>query len=313
MQAYDVLGLGVSTLDVLTLVEHFPQGDEVQRADEITIQGGGPVATALATLSRLGARTAMLDRLGDDWRGERIRAEFIQQGVSVEHILIQPGCTSSLASVWVQQGSGARSIAYAPGSAAELDATDVPEALLRSAKFLHVNGRHWRACLHAARLAKSAGVQVSFDGGAHRYRAEMRSLLPLCDVCILSQHFAQAYTQRAEIPGAAHALLQEGMRVLVITDGLRGSWVFDNQGSAFHQPAFLLPAVADTTGCGDAYHGAFLFGLLRAYSLAQTAALASAVAALNSRRLGGRAALPSLDEAQAFLSAHDCRNCFSSP
>jgi sugar/nucleoside kinase (ribokinase family) len=60
--------------------------------------------------------------------------------------------------------------------------------------------------------------------------------------------------------------------------------------------------VVDTTGCGDSYHGAFLFGLLKGLDLEQTAALASAVAALNSQALGGRTGLPTLEQATAFLS-----------
>jgi sugar/nucleoside kinase (ribokinase family) len=63
------------------------------------------------------------------------------------------------------------------------------------------------------------------------------------------------------------------------------------------------PQVLDTTGCGDAYHGAFLFGLLRGLPLPQTAALASAAAALNGQAFGGRAALPCLPEVEAFLRA----------
>ena len=48
----DVVGLGASTIDVLTLVEHFPTRREVQQALSMVIEGGEPVATALVTVSR---------------------------------------------------------------------------------------------------------------------------------------------------------------------------------------------------------------------------------------------------------------------
>ena len=76
-------------------------------------------------------------------------------------------------------------------------------------------------------------------------------------------------------------------------------------GEVFHQPAYRMSEVVDTTGCGDSYHGAFLFGLVKGQSLEQTAALASAVAALNSQHLGGRDGLPSLDQAISFLFARE--------
>jgi len=62
--------------------------------------------------------------------------------------------------------------------------------------------------------------------------------------------------------------------------------------------------VVDTTGCGDSYHGAFLFGLLKGLDLEQAAALASAVAALNSQALGGRRGLPTLEQVTVFLAKH---------
>ncbi|GAB4533593.1 MAG: sugar kinase [Anaerolineae bacterium] len=299
---FDVIGLGVSTLDVITLVEHFPAQDEVQRALAVAVQGGGPVATAMVTLARLGARVAMLDHLGDDWRAELIHQEFLREGVCTEYLKVSEGFTSSIATVLVRRADGARAIAYAPGTTPELSGSDVPEDLLASASILHLNGRHWEACIQASRYARQNQVLVSFDGGAHRYRPQLRDLIPLTDICIVARHFASQYTGETEIAGAARGLLREGPGLVVITDGTRGSWVYPAQGHSFHQPAYLVPDVVDTTGCGDSYHGAFLFGLVKGLSLEQTAALASAVAALNSRGLGGRSALPSLGQAIAFLS-----------
>jgi sugar/nucleoside kinase (ribokinase family) len=97
-------------------------------------------------------------------------------------------------------------------------------------------------------------------------------------------------------------VLSEGPSLVVITDGARGSWIYPRQGQSFHQPAYLLPAVVDTTGCGDSYHGAFLFGLVKGLDLEPTAALASAVAALNTQGLGGRGGLPTLGQVTEFLS-----------
>jgi sulfofructose kinase len=300
--AFDVIGLGAATVDVLSLVDHFPGREGVQRAHEVTIQGGGPVATALVSLARLGGRVTMLDVLGDDWRGDLIRDEFRREGVGTDYLQVVPGCTSSIASVLVRRGDGKRAIVYAPGDTPEWQAAQVPQELIASAPFLHLNGRHWEACLQACRYARASHVQVSFDGGAHRYRSQLRELVPLTDVCIVARDFAEQYTGKTDLLKAADLLLEAGPSLVVITDGTNGSWIYPRQGSAFHQPAYLLPEVIDTTGCGDSYHGAFLFGLLKGMSLQQTAALASAVAALNTQALGGRRALPSLEQAMAFLA-----------
>jgi sulfofructose kinase len=302
MPQFDIVGLGVSVVDILQLVDHFPSAEEVQRAHEMTIQGGGPVATAMVTLARLGARVAMVDGVGDDWRGALIRDEFQREGVCTDYIRLRKGRSSSLACILVAMGDGARTIVYAPGDVPELSVREVPRSVIESAGYLHVNGRHWEACLQACRWARNAGVRVSMDGGASRFRPELRSLVPLADICIVARDFAARYAGKEDIARAARTLLDEGPHIVVVTDGVKGSWVYSAEGHAFHQPAHLLPRVVDTTGCGDSYHGAFLYGLLREMPLEKTASFASAVAALNSQRLGGREGLPTLEQVMAFLS-----------
>jgi sugar/nucleoside kinase (ribokinase family) len=302
MTQFDVVGLGVSVIDIVQRVDHFPAKEEIQRALAMTIQGGGPVATAMVTLARLGASVTMLDVVGDDWRGELILEEFQREGVCTDHIRQEQDCTSALACVLVKKGDGTRTIVFFPGSTPEISAAEVPRAVIESASFLHLNGRHWEACLQACVWARNAGVQVSFDGGAFRYRPELKQLVPLTDICIVARDFAEKYTGQSDVQPAGEMLLAEGPGIAVITDGVLGSWIYSQEGHAFHQPAYLLPSVVDTTGCGDSYHGAFLFGLVQGMGLEKTASFASAVAALNSQQLGGRGGLPTFQQVMAFLS-----------
>jgi sulfofructose kinase len=299
----DIVGLGASTVDVLSRVDHLPAEDENMRADAISVQGGGPVATAMVTLARLGARPAVIDVIGDDWRGLLIREEFQREGVSVDYLKVGKGWTSPISCILVKKESGARSIIWSPGPAPEFSPADLPRAAIASAKMLHVNGRHWDACMAAVKIAREVGTRVSFDGGAGRYRDELERLVPLTDICIVARDFAEKYTRETDIDKAAQSLLHSGPGLVVITAGTKGSWIHSRAGGSFHQPAYLLPHVVDTTGCGDSYHGAFLFGLLRGMELEKTASFASAVAALNSQRLGGRIGLPTYEQVDTFLSA----------
>ena len=68
-------------------------------------------------------------------------------------------------------------------------------------------------------------------------------------------------------------------------------------------PPFPVDAV-DTTGCGDVFHGAYIYGLLEGWPLPATVRFAAACAALKTRALGGRTAIPTLDEIRKFLAAH---------
>jgi sugar/nucleoside kinase (ribokinase family) len=301
VKSIEVIGLGASTVDIISLVDHFPKGKEVQEVIAMVVQGGGPVSTAMVTLSRLGAKSGMIDTIGDDWRGMLIREEFQREGVDIDYVEVSQGCVSATSCIMVTRSDGVRAIMFSPGSVKELSLTNTHRTAIESAKYLHVSGRHWEACMQAVRFARAAGVQVSFDGGADRYRSILRELVPLTDVCIVARDFAEKYTGVQELPKAAELIEKCGPKLVVITDGIRGSYIHSREGQTFYQPAYIFHEVVDTTGCGDSYHGAFLFGLLRGYGLEKTASLASATAALNSQRLGGRSGLPNLKEVETFL------------
>jgi ribokinase len=59
--------------------------------------------------------------------------------------------------------------------------------------------------------------------------------------------------------------------------------------------------VVDTTGCGDVFHGGYIYGLLQGWDIRQTVRFAAACAALKTRAIGGRTAIPDLPEVEAFL------------
>lgn len=301
---FDVIGLGASTVDVLTFVENFPRGREVQQARSTVIQGGGPVATALVTVSRLGGRTAMIDSIGDDWVGDLVLRDFGREGVKTETINVHRGQTTSISNILVSATDGARAIMFQPGSAPEPVLSEAQKTAIQSARILHMSGRYSKACMQAIELTKARNVLVSLDGGAGRFKPEMRTFVPLTDICIVARDFAEKYTGEQELSKSAELLLKQGPGIAVVTDGIHGSWVCTKDGLSFHQPAFLFPKTVDTTGCGDSYHGAFLFGLLRGFAIEKTATLASAVAAMNSQQLGGRSGIPNLDEVIKFLDGY---------
>ncbi|QWV95173.1 carbohydrate kinase [Geomonas oryzisoli] len=299
---YDVVGLGVCTMDLLMVVDELPGSELVQRAHASALAGGGPVATALVALARLGARTAMLDRVGGDLIGRMILAELEAEGVDTSAMVVDAASTSSQATILVRKRDGARAITFAPGTSGELSPDLLDETVIASAQILHLNGRHWQACLKAAQVARQAGVLVSFDGGSHRFRPEHLELLPLVDICIVAEEYAASCTGASSPELGAQALLQYGARVVGVTSGTRGSLLLTRDGASFQQPSYPVEPVIDTTGAGDAYHGGFLFGLARGLSLEDSARYAAALGALNTRALGGRAALPPPSEVQALLS-----------
>jgi sulfofructose kinase len=296
-----IAGLGMSVLDLVQVVEAFPAGAGVSPVLDAVMMGGGPVPTALCAASRFGASCSIIDRIGDDWKGDLVRADYERFRVDPSHLLQEPGRKTTLGTVLVRRGDGERHLIYDEGDFTPLSAQELPSDLLKECRILHLNGRHWPTCLEAARLVRENGGLVSFDGGAHRFDPKFRELFPLVDLLIVAADFADAAVGSVGREEQLSRLSAWGAKVVGITDGVKGSWFSDGEVEPFHQPAYRV-AVVDTTGCGDVFHGIFLAALTNGQTTRAAAEEASAGAALAATALGGRGCLPTRAEVLDFLA-----------
>lgn len=306
---YDVVGMGGSTLDRFTVVREFPTGREVQEALSIITDGGGPVSTALAVVGRFGGKAVMLDRLGDDDITQTIINDFKTYNVSTEGIITVPGAKAGCATILVKESTGERAIFFTRTTAPEFTAKELLTPLspladtIRQAKIFHCNGRHSDALPAAIAIAKEAGTLVSFDGGANRYSPMQRRWAESADIAIIAKEFADRYTEADDgIPAddpleAARRLQAKGVSIAGVTVGANGSYLILPDGKEVFCPALHRDNVIDTTGCGDSYHGAFLYALCEGHDPIEAMQLATAVGALNTRAVGGRRGLPTRQEA----------------
>jgi len=283
---------------MLGRLAEYPPADAKTELSETLIQGGGPVATALVTLARLGVDTAFLSRVGDDDFGVRTRSELLAEGVDCRGLLTDPARSSQFAFIAVEEGSGRRNIFWSRGSARPLTPTEVDPALIRSCRVLHLDGLQLEASLAAAGIAREAGVTTVLDGGT--FREGTAELLPLVDHLVVSEKFALQVGGGKEPRLALEALLGFGARAVTVTVGEKGCHTLSRAGEAFHQTA-LPVTVVDTTGCGDVFHGGYIYGLLQGWELRRTVRFAAACAALKARALGGRTAIPRLKEVEKLL------------
>ena len=315
----DILGIGASTLDRFIVVDHYPTGREVQQVLSSTNDGGGPVATALAVAGKYGARTAMIDSIGDDMVGQHILDDFKKYNVNTDAIHIEGQAKSGVATILVKHSTGERAVFFERSTAPEPVFLDAHKQLIKEAFILHVNGRHRQLMCSAMALAQEVGTIISLDGGAQRYDEEMRSITEASHIVIVARDYAEKYTGTTDLEEACRIIYERGALIAGVTDGANGSYFVWPDGTFYRCQAFPQEYVVDTTGAGDSFHGAFLsklVTLLRELApveglktstyaidllqhcghsdLEKAAIFASAVAALNTQGIGGRSALPSL-------------------
>ncbi len=306
MKKYDVLGLGLATLDILAQTPRLPKSNDCFPITALEMQGGGPVATALVALARLGADCLYLGSLAADDTARQIVTQLGGYGIDCTHCPQRNAGVSSASVILVEQSNGQRAILFQKSTADDLLPSEIPSDLIKKARALHLDGFFTPAAIHAAQIARKNSVLVSLDGGAGELMwDELAQLLPLVDVLVVAKKFALATTGKYSILEAGAELLQKYKnQQVVITDGEHGSWYWD-QHTHFHQAAFPV-TVVDTTGAGDTFHGAYLFACLqKKWTPQYRLKFASAVAAIKCTQLGGRKGIPTLSETLMFLDGQN--------
>lgn len=309
---FDVVGLGVNVINHLFLVPRFPEPDTKIDPLAVTQQGGGVVATALVACARLGLRTKYVGKVGADDPGKLSRKSLEHEGIDVADLVVDSRENTRVTFGLIEQPSGRRTLIRGapsrppgePGSAgfpplARLRPEEVPAAAVTCGRVLHLDGYEGPAAVRAARLAREAGIPVSLDAeDATEFQEE---LFALTDILIIARALGERLTGRRQVPAILERLAQLGPCVIGLTLAADGA-VVHHRSATVHVPGFKVDVV-DTTGAGDVFHGAFLAGLLWGWPLEAIVRFANAVAALKCRKLGGRAGIPSLAEARAFVRA----------
>lgn len=295
---FDIIGLGFSAVDYIGVVPHLPESDSKLLLEDFTRQGGGPAATATVAAARLGAKVAFVGQIGGDDLGEFMLREFARENVDTSQVIQCEGTDSQFAFIMVERSTGKRTILWTRSSVPPLEPQQLDRNFIASCRVLHLDRHEIRAGIQAAEWVREAGGIVSMDAGV--FVPETAELLPLVDVLIAPYAFARDATGEADPAEAARALLGD-RRIAGVTWGDKGSWFATSDGDKFHVSAFEVDVV-DTNGAGDVFHGAFAFGLSRRWDAFRCARFASAVAALKCTKLGGRAGIPSREEAEALAS-----------
>jgi ribokinase len=292
-----VVGIGQCAWDVLAVVGRFPQADTKEEVLAWEEQGGGPVATALAALSRLGVPSRFYGVIGDDREGAAIRQSLIAEGVDVTGLVKRSNASSQTAFIAIDKSMGTRTIFWKRPTGDPLAKGELLPDFLSNAEFLLLDGLMKDVSLFAAREARKAGIPVMLDAG--RVREGMLELARLCDYVVGSEEFARELGWKDDPAFFSQEVRKLGFGITTITLGSRGSVTFEDDEVIFC-PAFSVETV-DTTGAGDVFHGGYLYGLLQKWPLKDTIQFASAVAAMKCRKLGGREGIPRLAEVRQFL------------
>jgi sulfofructose kinase len=258
---------------------------------------GGQVATAVLACARLGLRTAYVGSVGDDPAGDAVLEPLRCGGVDISGVKRVADAPTQIAVILVERASGERTVLWQRDPRLQLRPADLSRDTIESARALHLDAGDPEAAAWAADVAHAAGIPVFLD--ADTPGPGVGELLAKADFPIVSHGFAECFYETSSVRGALARIAALGGRLSVVTLGEHGA-LAQSGDRVIESPGYGVEA-RDTTGAGDAFHGAFVWAVLRGWGAEAVLRSANATAAMNCRALGAQGGLPTRAELEAFL------------
>ena len=294
---FDVVGMGLNSVDFLSLVPEFPTLNSKMRLLRFSKQGGGQVATAMVALSRWGIQTKYIGKVGDDELGHFSLDSLREEGVDVSSVTIEPDTPNQFAIIIVDNPSGERTILWDRNERLMYREGELRREEICSGKILHLDGHDIQAAIQCAKWAKEERIPTLID--IDKVEPSTSELIKEIDFVVTSSRFPSLFTGISDRHKAFLELQNQIQGFLCTTLGHEGAMAFVN-GEILHTRGFDVKAI-DTTGAGDVFHAGFIYGVLQNWEVIEILRFANAVAALKCLELGGRKGIPTLEEVQRFL------------
>ena len=315
---YDVAALGELLIDFTCL------STDADGYPTMAAHPGGAPANYLAALTKFGAKTAMIGKVGSDAFGRLLIKTLKGAGIDTRGMLVSDDVFTTLAFVTLDD-SGDREFSFArkPGADTQLRFDEIDLSVIDASKVLHfgtlsmTNEPARDATYKAVEYAAGHGKLISFDPNLRKplwddldeAKRQMLWGLRHADVVKISDEETEFLFGIAPEEAAKHIIDGFGVRLVYVTCGAEGCFYRTKTASGFVK-ALSGIAVKDTTGAGDIFGGSAMYGLLRAggvpekltaEELENIVSFACASAGLSTTKAGGISSVPELGEVEAAM------------
>ena len=292
----------------------------------LRVPGGAPLNVA-AAVAKLGGKSQMLTKLGQDGFGDAILNEVKPLGVDVSRISRTKEANTALAFVSLRE-DGERDFSFYRNPSADmlLSAEEICVEDFNEKDILHfcsvslIDAPIKEAHRRAIEIAKEKGCLISFDPNVRLplwkqpedCRKAILEFLPLSNIVKISDEELEFITGIKDEKEALDSLLTGDVKVIIYTKGTNGAEFITKERVIF-SPSFKVSA-QDTTGAGDSFIGSLLYQVAEGeYSLEELVTLSeekvqeiltfsNATAALTVCKKGAIGALPLKEEVLAKIS-----------
>ena len=314
----DVVALGELLIDFACL------NTDSEGYPTMAAHPGGAPANFLAALTKFGAKTALIGKVGSDAFGKLLLGTLEQAGISTQGMISTDDVFTTLAFVtFDEHGDRAFSFSRKPGADTCLRFEEIGLSLIDEAKVFHFGTLSLTdepaatATRKAVAYAKSKGKLITYDPNLRKplwkdlevAKEQLIWGLGQADVVKISDEEVEFLFGLGVKEGAQYILDNFPVKLVFVTCGADGCW-FQNAKAQGHVPSLSGIQVIDTCGAGDIFGGSVLWKLLQTGMAPQDleeAQLIDAVrfactsAGLSTTRSGGISSGPEYEEVMQNL------------
>jgi ribokinase len=300
-----ILSLGGINMDLVTFSARLPADGETVVGDRFVTYPGGKGANQAVAAARMGARSAMIGRVGDDVFGPELVELLESAGVETGAVGVTPDSNSGIAVISVGDRGQNRIIQVlgANDTCGDAEYEAIAELIPRASTLMLQLEVSVDLSIKVAELAVSQGATVFLDPGP--VRPVPNEFYRYVSVITPNETEAEALVGYviADMDAAASAarqLLERGAGSAVIKMGDQGAYWADGSASG-HVVPFKVEAI-DTVAAGDAFNGALAVALSEGHPLESAVRWGCAAGALSVARVGAQDSMPERDAVLALLS-----------
>ncbi|MGI6296662.1 MAG: carbohydrate kinase family protein [Armatimonadota bacterium] len=304
--------LGILVADVVGKpVECMPDRGKLMLVDRMELHGGGCANSTGIGLSRIGIKTAVIGKVGNDGFGDFMIDNLTRNGVDCKGVVRDKEAATSATMVLVHE-DGERSFIHYIGANGTLKESDIDFDVVKSSKVLHIAGSFLlpgfdgEPTARVLKKAKEMGVITSLDT-AWDSRGNWMKLLEPClkyvDYAVPSIEEARMVTGKNEPADVAAALMDKGVGTVALKMGDKGCYI-RSKDTELNIPIYKVDAV-DALGAGDAFAAGFLAGVVNGWDLERTGKFANATGAFCVTALGATTGIKDQKTIEAFIEAQE--------
>ncbi|XP_053314446.1 ketohexokinase isoform X1 [Spea bombifrons] len=274
MEEKRILCIGLVCLDIISVVDKYPQEDSDTRCLSQRWQRGGNASNSCTVLALLGAPSAFMGSLAPGHIADFTLGDLRSYGIDVSHVIPRTGCSFPASIVISNVTNGSRTILHMNRNLPDVTAEDFQKVDLAQYKWIHWEGRNaeeqvkmiLRVEEHNRSSPKEQQITISVE--IEKEREDLYQLFPLGDLVFVSKDVARSlgFSSAAEAVVGLYPRVKKGAHI-VCAWAEEGADALGPDETVVHSDSFPPETVVDTLGAGDTFNASVIFSLSRGQTM----------------------------------------------